>query len=1468
MPKIQKIRIVNLRYGKDATSYLMPDELIDINGGNAYIRMENGGGKTVSVQHLLNTLCSGITSSKRSRHQADYYEKPGYHAYVLIEWMKDNSEELLLTGHALSHNPEVKAEGGRKFKQYWFTTQYKDENDRYSIVNLELSSNENGKFVPASYDYIKDLAKVSHDRIKCFSENTEWTKYLSSYGIHSTDIKLMEQLNQNEDGINDAFEKNMKSSDALVNNLLIKAIQRNKEQINGNNGSKDSLESNLLDLLNKEYEKKDQKKALDEYIQFAAKLDELYMVAKEGEALTNKIRLSANEGFGFTTTIKNKLSDIAIEINATTAEIEQLSESIVRIENEEKSKEYHETADKIEEYKLQSEQIERDLQTLGKALDNINTKINIQKAASLYSEIKELESDIIATNKAITTIQNDEDKDQVLRNLKYSVWEKSKQELEELKIKLEENKAKLFSAKVELTNSEDAFNEAISAEKIAEKESHKATYELNAYKKETDEEINQLALTIQRNMIGEYVDEDILSEKKETLQASEAIDEKIKNNEKKVAEIKKINTQLHAKNIEYTEEKCFEKNNKKNTEEALQLYITSENKVIQIFNHFNIEYNFNKVSLQLDECNRELTRLIAEKESSLRNMGLLKEQLLAVTNNHVHISAEIIKYINKTGVNYQTCEQYLQSQIENNTMSEAQVSKLLDKVPALAYGIIISKEELLKLNEEIKFSKENTTGFWFKTAVPCLSLEEIASILSNNVEKDTSIKVLSACLKEYFIDKNAFKDNLEKDIENITVKLENITSQIEYLQDTSTILENFCKSYTKTSKEELEGKINKLNGHIKSLEETIENNVKTIKANSDEEEVLKKEYRKIQNERHIVLERITRIEKLIKRIEEEKKLQESVHITTKLLKKASTTRSNAEHNLKVSQVLLTELSDTQALLEKEKKEIFEIENNVRNISTEIPSNKEPEIINDNAKGLYIQYLELNKELCNEIAPLEARLKDLNSKKVQKNTELQEYRLLPQEYENILFSKGKIVSLNTEKENIITKIENNRNNQMIISNKRAEAEGSHKYVLKIMQEKDMLVLPKEQILGNFDERKKEAQKKRKELNKKEKELENNKNNLINISESVEFFLNDYTSYKFKIVPYVILQENLKEQAKEIQTKINTLSGSLDKIQKNLENLFLSYGGQAFNEEPILSKIRYIKKAFDSSGYSVLCEEIHSAIHLTDINIKRISTDRESLNRTKDIVIDHICNRASLILEGLHDIEEISRIKLDEKGTRQQILRLDLPKEYDEKIAKQNITDEVNYWISEFIKIKNNETIAPGNKDMVIKNKIRDKIDDANLVRIYLKKDTIPVEISVLESTYKNEHSRRAYRKWESVQKISGAQRFLSYFAVLIIVMNYNKSQGFVRNTNSSGFIILDNPFGTISNEDYVDKMFKILNSLQIQMVCYSHFKIDKIIKPFDTYIEYTYQKLPVSNIELVTHKENETLEHGYYTRSLL
>lgn len=406
MPQISKIRIVNFNYN-DGNRFI-PDELYDLASPdtgkalNTLFNLNNGGGKTVLVQLMMQPVHPKAMAG--GRRIEDYFSHTGDHSYILLEWNLDGSKEKLLTGISIAASSSASTEEdkrGNSVKYYTFTTHY-DTFSAYSISSLELSSNDNGNYVPAQFDYVREKAKSSRGLLTYYSSDdaVKWAEFLAEYGIFRTEWEsVIEVLNKDEGGLNQYFDE-AKTSDKLIAKFFIPAIEQKLMSV-ASKGTDCSLETMLINYAKKITDKESVIKQRDTNKKLLEDLEGVSEISDDLYNANDAFVANVSETRGFAAALGNRMNAVNEETGRGAQEIEGQNILITRIDYEKKSKNYYVASEKRDRVKADMEEALALLEQSKATLEAKRHEEDILQSAKLYRQIQKADGKITELKKLI-----------------------------------------------------------------------------------------------------------------------------------------------------------------------------------------------------------------------------------------------------------------------------------------------------------------------------------------------------------------------------------------------------------------------------------------------------------------------------------------------------------------------------------------------------------------------------------------------------------------------------------------------------------------------------------------------------------------------------------------------------------------------------------------------------------------------------------------------------------------------------------------------------------------------------------------------------------------------------------------------------------------------------------------------------------------------------------------------------------
>ena len=232
MPSISRIRITNLVYENGAKRY--GDETFQFDSHNGVILLENGGGKTVFVQAVLQTILPHITLADRKA--KDTFSLENSPAHLAVEWLlNEKPRRYALTAVTLFSSKEG-------MDSYKYAYEY-EAGDEHSLERLPLvREGPDRRLRPASKEEMADYYQSmnrNHLTAKYFSSNREYQDYIEeNFKIISSEWRSVARINSAEGEIEGFFE-GCRTTTQLVDKLLIPTV----EEALAGNGSQDFVET-------------------------------------------------------------------------------------------------------------------------------------------------------------------------------------------------------------------------------------------------------------------------------------------------------------------------------------------------------------------------------------------------------------------------------------------------------------------------------------------------------------------------------------------------------------------------------------------------------------------------------------------------------------------------------------------------------------------------------------------------------------------------------------------------------------------------------------------------------------------------------------------------------------------------------------------------------------------------------------------------------------------------------------------------------------------------------------------------------------------------------------------------------------------------------------------------------------------------------------------------------------------------
>lgn len=436
MAKINSIRIANVLYDNDKK--YIPDLYFEPNGKDMLSLLENGGGKSLTTQLIMQVVLPNEKMEQRALKDCLMNQK--YTGHIAVEWILDSQtdeQSYLCTGFCFT------LDNNKDLKYFNYLFDYNNEN-KFNIKSLPFTPKEQGMWDTKiiTYKKFEEYLKNNKDyNIRIYDTIASYHRDLKEFRILPEEWKSMAITNLDEAGASKYFER-AKKSRQLLENILIPEIIRARYYKSGNSNNTDVIFEQFSEL----------KKKL---LALPAKQKEITMMKKLRQYLENILAASKNL---YEAEIDFENSRIHIErlkltfenlINKNNTDIENLKNKISDSQQEffelnwkkdsyyifNKNQEYIEYASEYSRIMNEIESLKTELHSSEQQYDDL-------KNLKLFNELTELQNQIYEKEKSIKNINKSEPELTEMLNkekpLLLYLWEQKKNEISS-KIHFQEN---------------------------------------------------------------------------------------------------------------------------------------------------------------------------------------------------------------------------------------------------------------------------------------------------------------------------------------------------------------------------------------------------------------------------------------------------------------------------------------------------------------------------------------------------------------------------------------------------------------------------------------------------------------------------------------------------------------------------------------------------------------------------------------------------------------------------------------------------------------------------------------------------------------------------------------------------------------------------------------------------------------------------------------------------------------------
>ena len=1445
MPQISKIRIVNFNYNDGKR--LIADELYDFASAqqdearNVLINLANGGGKSVLVQLMMQPI---IPKAKVAGRRIElFFTKPTDHCFVLLEWLKDNSNEKLLTGIAMaagmSSALEDESSRGMSIKYYTFYSNYSSYTTPYDIVNMPLSKKENGRFIPAAFDEVRTLARKSNGVLNYYvsDDSPKWQKKLAEYGLIQSEWRMIEKLNSEEGGLGKFFG-DFKTSDQLVDRLLIPTIEG---KLNHSYSREDnSLATMLVSFAHQYASKQDILREKETFEDFSRSLASLQPEADHLWSANETLDECTRSLFGLSDALGAELDKCNTLCEQYTADLERLENQRLHIEHERASLDYYLASDAFISALSQYAAAEETEQSLSTQLCHTKHRQLVLECAEYYQKLLRIEGELEAIRKEIARRETGGENGQEIARLRYSISLQLDELLSRYEPQLDDLRAQFARFQQEKAEWEQQFAKSQQLCAQATEACTRADERLRSAENETDREIQKYDIDLYRRLDRTYAEDELAGIHTAKLAEQKGLTADLENAENALADIEQALSAIPQKKFDLSQKQAKTQQEATQIQNALNAYYATEEQIREICTAHNLDFSLRFTDHIQQYLASEQRANQARHAEIVRKISISSEEIDSAKRGSLHIPHAVIDYLNSTGVRYSTCEKYLNTQVSEGKLTSEQCLEILRNYPAAAFGVLMEASEKERF---FAYGREK----WLPAMIPLYTYDQMHQILSNARKFDGAIAFFC---EEYFANTQRYIDHLEGMATELHQQQSVILSAKETLDSQMETVKSFAyhDSFAQECKTSL--------AH---LEQEIGKAVEKLSLLEGEEAALRAEKKQISDRIREFSSSLANVQRILDGIRSvEERISQEFALATDLQNQKLTL---ADLTHKHSEIAIQRDRITQTL-HTTAENILTLETNIgqiHQVQNVIGECEKEDIIEGTWEELYAQYNALQSVLDQELVSLQAQQDDKLQRKREYEKEIGRRDIPADEYRVIPFDESQLDSIRIQAIELEKTHAESISATKMAGEKKGKAQGELDAAQKVLfrfgdpLDKSAVGTNFEARLENIHQASKDTNKQRSLCQKKESQINGTLGRLQDLLKA---------QIRPKSVLPVQLDDSFAKQYENLSRSFEeakrTRSSLHAQVRTTLQNMQHQFAGSTCGVlDAISGMLTLLSSDMRGDRYFTLIEHISGDIQNTQRAIAKIATDLKEFENNQSDLIRQCALQGQRVYEGLQQMASSSRVTVYNGKDKKQMIRFDIPAEVDPVVAFSSIEDEIIKGTQELVaKISEN-----ADADVEIKKLAEKIIGSKNLLRKYIGKESIKVDAYKIDQNPQN----AGYRSWEQTQvNNSGAEKFVVYFAVILSLMNYTRGDfGSIRDKDLRSSLILDNPFGATSSKHILIPMFAIAKHFRVQMVCLSDINKADVINCFDIVIKAIVKKRPMSNHEILTHDGNESIEHGFY-----
>ena len=1426
MPRIGKIRFVNFTYNENRHIY---DQTLDFyNGEDTLLNLQNGGGKTVLVQMMMQPI---IPQQKlKDRLFKSYFMNAKAPGYIMIEWILDGTTRRVLTGIGIKRVQGSRIdEESNSLRVITFLSEY-EGGSNYDIKNIELTTKEKGMVKLIEFDrVVKNLSEAEKEgnKIWLYRWNTpddkkEYARRLTEYKIHPAEWRnLMVKINEAEAGLN-SFFNDCKTNKALIKKWFIPTIE---DQLNKNGDFVENIRELIKNHAGQLVKNEDMMKERAISLDFKRKSADIITNLQEYQEQLEHSQKNKGDLGGACLFVETVLTSLASETEETLRRIKQIEEQVKALEYQRLSLEYYATTDDLQRLAGDALRIGEEMEAKKAEAGQLEYRKNLLQCVKLKEELKNLNTRIakLETELEKETLQQ-EDISNKINDMKHSLKIKYQERIGQLETVFDNENSRLAEEKARLSKHMDDVAKANQKTAILREQLIGIKSRINAFR-EARESLRSLYSDfhpVKSMDTGEYdaysldaLKAGLSCEEEELAKSLLHIREKRQNSKERLLLLEKECRELR----DGYPSLAVEKNEK---ETAYQLFLKEKQGIEKILRSYQLKeetlFDQEKLLLPLHSDKEKYQKLI--NDLNLENSIYRKQRKQYESGKAFELSADLKKIFDENNIFVEFGHDWLRNLPENKKAK----MKLVKDNPFLPYALIVSEKDF-ELIKDLELDRI------LSPVIPVIEREKLEKAFlikgGSHVFAVGGIHFLIA-FDDRLLNKNYLKelgDEISDKINKNNEVMEHTQESLNHIAADILKVESF--PYSQEDGETLLAE-------IKAVKEKLAESSSRIAAYEDELLSLKKidmddqsRQSELENAKNIFIRKREDILGFIKRCG-----QYSLDLKDKAEQEDALNRETA--------FLAAKESD----IEKTKNNINDIGIKIAHMAAALEKDKQQyqkykdarpgEMIEEELESLESRLAAYTLETSGKIQSLQEILEDYGRQRDGKQKEIKSYGIGEEAYIGIEYQEFEDQKLREASCQVAQEIEELAAAKNELQLKAAERTADLKYRKRSLAENCGCSepLPRGAIKALDYEQEKGLKKAAlKDLEKKISRVREQENKL----QRVRYTLEEYRGFAVPSAelpgiegePEEYVRHLIKEY-KKYTALVSECKNTVAAQYAELENEFVPKA-EMFKSlfHSILSGERKFQPAHALNAF-------HRVFMQIDRKLEQFSIDIKKIDDMEKYIIDNTLSYLKNVYDEMNQIDRNSVIDLE--GKRCKMLMISLP----EADALESLP------LKEYLK----GTIA-GCVDLSKNGKSLDGLL-ANEINTYHLFDRFVGVNKVGITLMKIEPNKLKKKAWSQViAENSGGELFVSAFVVFISLLTYMRGESMLHSQMESKVLIMDNPFGPITSEHLLKPLFEISKKYNTQMICLTDVKGHAIYDRFN--LIYSL------NIEREVGREDEYIE---------